>query len=160
MIIPFLNFKRMLEIRKIIIPSLIIFIGLSIAVPWVYVSNKINLEMYKAGILSEFDITYSTEYLPFMGDSREWMDYAKDRSGENQDGYIVFIDYLKHLKKNNIEYPRSDWFRLRMAGLGRIFTRVQSRSDRFRDFNIMHRIMMDEFMNNKEKLELKEDYDG
>jgi len=160
MIIPFLNFKRILEIRKIIIPSLIIFIGFSITVPWVYVSNKINLEMYKTGILKEFDITYSTEYLPYMGDSREWMDYAKDRSGENQDGYIVFIDYLKHLKENNIEYPRSDWFRLRMAGLGRIFTRVQSRSVRFRDFNIMHKILIDEFMNNKVKLELKEDYDG
>jgi len=47
-----------------------------------------------------------------------------------------------------------------MAGLGRIFTRVQSRSVRFRDFNIMHKILIDEFMNNKVKLELKEDYDG
>lgn len=155
LIIPVLNIKRLLNIRTSLLAILIVILGFSFVVPFAYVSNKINLEMYKAGILTEFDLVYTNQYLGYSGDSKERKNYAP-----NDDGLIVFIDYLKYLKEKNIEYPKIKFFNNRMDGLGRQFTRIDSRSRNFRDFNLFHSIFLEEFRNNKQKLGLFESYDG
>ncbi|MEI6887116.1 MAG: DUF4153 domain-containing protein [bacterium] len=111
LVLPIIIGKEMKRVYQIAISSFIIFFGIILAIPTVYVSNKINFEMYKAGTFRTFDIGYSTNDRVYQGGDSDALWGAQNTlysndislSSADDDGILVLIEYLKYIEEKNIQ---------------------------------------------------------
>ena len=103
LVIPILLKKESRRAILIAVSSFILFFGVTLAIPSVYISNKINLDNYIAGSIKRFDIRYTSKDAYF---DNENVPYEDNLLGQpmlgttNDDGLLVLIEYFKYVKSS------------------------------------------------------------
>jgi len=108
LVIPILLKKESRRAMLIAVSSFILFFGVILAIPSVYISNKINLDNYIAGNIKRFDIRYTSQDKYFLNENVPYEDSLlgqPDLGAPNDDGLLVLMEYLKYVKSDyKIEY--------------------------------------------------------
>lgn len=103
LVIPILLKKESRRAILIAVSSFILFFGVTLAIPSVYISNKINLNNYIAGNIKRFDVKYTSkegyfenEVVPYTESYNNYEYYG----APNDDGLLVLIDFYKYVKSS------------------------------------------------------------
>ena len=105
LVIPILLKKESRRAILIAVSSFILFFGVTLAIPSVYISNKINLNNYIAGNIKRFDIRYTSKEGYFENENAPYGGYGYEGElssfgAPNDDGLLVLIDFYKYVKSS------------------------------------------------------------
>jgi len=181
LVIPILLKKESRRAILIAVSSFVLFFGVILAIPSVYIANKINLNNYISGNIKRFDIRYTSKEGYFENEvTYGGYGYEGELSSfgaPNDDGLLVLIEYFKHVKSSpKIEYSpyvienrkildnRITMLKQTIANIedygvsnGGIYynydylNKVNSKKDN-RDFNLMNYFIQNEYKSIKEQV--------
>ncbi len=103
LVIPILLKKESRRAILIAVSSFVLFFGVVLAIPSVYIANKINLENYIAGNIKRFDIRYTSQDGYFENENIPYEDNLLGQpmlGAHNDDGLLVLIDFYKYVKSS------------------------------------------------------------
>jgi hypothetical protein len=105
LVLPILLKKESRRAMLIAVSSFILYFGVMLAIPSVYISNKINLDNYISGNIKRFDVKYTSKEGYFENESAPYGGYGYEGEtssfgAPNDDGLLVLIDFYKHVKSS------------------------------------------------------------